>query len=220
MREQLRGHSYLFMRLASLDPPGRVRPIPLRLRSLLGLVRNLRAVLGDTDVIYVQSPELALPFVFTPRRSPPYVVHLHGAANPLSVSRYAWARVPLLQHLYSGLTAIALSRAKAVFSVDADGCLVVDSLACRAQKRPCEVMPVGFDQTLFRRISSSDGERDSSAGQSHKLTVLFVGRLEKAKGTGMLLECMDSLNALTPARLIVAGDGSELPVLKRELAGC
>jgi hypothetical protein len=49
------------------------------------------------DMLYIHSPEVVLPFIFFNKKIPA-IYHQHGSANPLSKSKFLWARNSLLQN--------------------------------------------------------------------------------------------------------------------------
>lgn len=64
-----------------------------------------------------------------------------------------------------------------------------------------EVIPLGYDPTLFR-----PGEQSPDAGE---VVLGFVGRLVPEKGSQVALEVLAALNRARPARLVVLGSGPD-----------
>lgn len=201
-------------RLADSGTPGRRPLIPLRLRCLLGAIARVHSVARECDVAYVHSAELLLPPLLLWRL--PVVFHLHGAASPLSVSRYQWARNSVVASAYWRVVRRLIRRADLVLSVDAVGRSVC--IVARGGDAGCEVLPVCFDSKLF-----FPRERDTSRASlglgNREHAVVFVGRLEEAKGTALLLDTMLEIrNRGRRCTLLVVGDGTQRSVLEGKAA--
>ncbi|HWB39146.1 MAG TPA: glycosyltransferase family 4 protein [Candidatus Saccharimonadales bacterium] len=70
-------------------------------------------------------------------------------------------------------------------------------------EQPITIIPNGIDLQKYSNLPQKD---DAKPGQ----TILFIGRLEKRKGTMYLLQAYaELLNSLPDARLLIAGDGPE-----------
>jgi glycosyltransferase involved in cell wall biosynthesis len=207
-KRSLHGAPYEFMAVARMGAPGGAPRIPLRLASLVGVARFRRAILRAGDVMYVQSPEMGLPLTFGALRKP-IVFHVHGAANPLIASRYDWARNSILRAAYARLQRRVINASQMVFSVDEAGLGLCRANLTRGSTTRLELVPICVDTTLF-----CAGDRDA-ARESHGLAaagkiVIFVGRLERAKGVEQLVDSLGLLAKHTsPIRLVIIGDGSE-----------
>ena len=211
-RRSLHGVPYEFMPVARMGAPGRPPRIPLRLASLVGVARFRRAILRAGDVMYVQSPEMGLPLTFGASRKP-IVFHVHGAANPLVASRYAWARNAFLRRAYSRLQSRVINASRLVFSVDEAGLQLGRGKLVQGSQTRLELVPICVDMALF-----CPGDKDA-ARVSHGLAasdkvVVFVGRLEQAKGVVELVEALALLGQHSRSiRLVVIGDGSQRDVM-------
>jgi glycosyltransferase involved in cell wall biosynthesis len=207
-KRSLHGVPYRFMAVARMGAPGRAPRVPLRLASLLGVARFRRAILSAGDVMYVQSPEMGLPLTFGAARKP-IVYHVHGAANPLVASRYNWARHSLLRSVYARLQRRIFNASRLVLSVDEAGIrLCRENLGQRSTTR-LELVPICVDTRLFCPGDKTGARAGTGLTPSDKV-VIFVGRLEQAKG---IEELIDSLSLLAKnsrrVRLVVVGDGSQ-----------
>ena len=104
----------------------------------------------------------------------------------------------------------------------ADVCLAVSEDASRYLQQlrpgcsPC-VLHYGVDQETFHP-AEADGERSQLRKQfglpSDAFIVLFAGRLVPRKGADVLLEAMRQLSDLDKVWLVIAGDGSDRPLVE------
>lgn len=207
-RRSLRGVAYDFMPVARMPPPGRAPFVPLRLTSCLGVAIFRRRILRAGDVMYVHSPEMGLPLGVGPHRKP-IVTHLHGAANPLTVSRYTWARTATLRYLYRALQRRVINASALVLSVDEKGLqLAKTSLSVDSHTR-LALMPICVDTSLFHPGDKASARSKLGLPPLTPL-LLFVGRLEQAKGTERLVEAFAELAARRDSlSLALIGDGSQ-----------
>ena len=207
-RRRLHGVAYDFMPVARMSAPGRAPVVPLRLTSFLGVARFRRRILSAGDVMYVHSPEMGLPLGVGPFRKP-IAVHIHGASNPLSVSRYAWARGDALRRLYGLLHRRVIASAALVMSVDEKGLQLARACLTSKAGTRLALVPVGVDTSLFRPGDKAAARASLGLSPSTRL-LLFVGRLERAKGTERLVEaCAQLASRGEPATLALIGDGSQ-----------
>jgi glycosyltransferase involved in cell wall biosynthesis len=204
----LHGVSYEFMAVARMGAPGRAPRVPLRLASLIGVARFRRAILRAGDVMYVQSPDMGLPLTFGAARKP-MVFHVHGAANPLVASRYNWARNPILRRAYARLQRRIINASRLVFSVDEAGLRLCRENLTRGSTTRLELVPICVDTTLFC-VGDRGAARASHGLAASDKVVIFVGRLEQAKGVEQLVDSLELLAKHSPPiRLVVIGDGSQ-----------
>jgi len=198
--------------LARPRAAGRKRLVPDRIICLLGVFRHRRKILAESDVIYVQSPELALPFVVG-RGRVPVVLHMHGAGNPAAHARYALARTGLGRRLYGTILRVVLRKADAVLSVDSSGVELATTLRGKSSAL-VQLVPSCFDGGVYSRDPLiSGGSVDAS---SRHYRIVFVGRLEEAKGVQDLIAALASRSwSLRNVTLAIVGDGSYRPVLER-----
>lgn len=189
--------------------------LPLRLRCLLSVIRNRRRLAADTDILYVQSPELALPF--TVRSALPYVLHLHGSTNPAANARYALFRRGPFVRSYAALMARVVRASVTTIVVEKDGLAYCEGIA-RDSGPACLMIEPCFDETVFKPADRVTQRRALGIPEDDKV-VIFVGRLESGKGVAALLEAFRELTQrLDTVRLLIVGQGSQREALERQVA--
>jgi glycosyltransferase involved in cell wall biosynthesis len=203
------------MPVARMSPPGRAPTVPLRLTACLGVARSRGKILGAGDVMYVHSPEMGLPLSMGPARKP-LVTHLHGASNPLAVSRYTWARLSALRRLYGLLQRRVIKASQAVLSVDEAGLRLSQTHRAEHDRSRRAIVPVCFDDGLFRPGDKAAAKSRLGLPPSSRV-LAFVGRLEKAKGTERLLEGFSQVaRRREDIHLVLLGDGSQRAALEEK----
>ena len=214
-RRVLRGVSYDFMPVARMPRPGRAPLVPLRLTSCAGVALFRRRILRAGDVMYVHSPEMGLPLALGPGRKP-MVTHVHGAANPLTASRYPWARATGLRRVYGALQRRVIAASAQVMSVDQKGLDMARACLPAQSVTGLTLMPICVDTTLFCPGDRAAARSSLGLPQAGHI-LLFVGRLEEAKGTKRLIEALASLAGRDePLSLILIGDGSQRLVMEEQ----
>lgn len=212
-RRNLRGVPYDFMPVARMSPPGRAPVLPLRLTSLLGVALFRRRITCAGDVMYVHSPEMGLPLCLGPGRKP-IAMHLHGAANPLLGSRYVWARRAAFRDLYGILQRRVITASALVMSVDEKGLQVARETLSDKSTTRLAFVPICVDTSLFRPGDKTAARSTLGLRPSCRL-LLFVGRLEQAKGTERLVEAFAKLaSGRDSLSLALIGDGSQRFVME------
>lgn len=82
---------YPQIRFVAIDDFVNPAHVPMRFSTLWCYFLHRRRILrSGVDVLYVHSPEIALPFLFLNRRVP-VIFHQHGSGNPLWRAKFAWA---------------------------------------------------------------------------------------------------------------------------------
>ncbi len=213
-RRSLRGVAYDFLPVARMPEPGHQPVVPLRLSSCLGVAAFRRRILDAGDVMYVHSPEMGLPLTFGPGGKP-IVMHIHGAANPLTASRYRWARGAFLLRWYGWLQRRVIRKSSHVLSVDEKGLALARSSLAPGSRTGLMFLPICVDQNLFCPGERADARVALGLPVEGRL-LLFVGRLEAAKGTARLVEALGALVARHALiRLVVIGDGSQRAIMRQ-----
>ncbi len=103
----------------------------------------------------------------------------------------------------------ALGLASALLARCADAVLVLS-------QREIELLSSALPHGHFFRVVNPYLEKTSWPERSHQgsPTILFVGRVIRAKGVFELLEAFASLSATRDCRMVIAGDGPDLPVVR------
>lgn len=168
--------------------------------------------------MYVQSPEMGVPLTFGLMRKP-VVLHLHGAANPLVASRYIWARKSIMRHVYARLQKRMITASCRVFSVDDAGLRLGGMYLGEEGATSLLLVPICVDTSLFCPGDRSAARAAHGLAASDKV-VIFVGRLEEAKGIEQLVDAFALLAQRTPpTRLVVVGDGSQRGAMEERARG-
>ncbi len=204
---------------AELQPVARARypsAIPLRLRSLYWYWRQRGKVLtSGVDVLYVHSPELALPFVFGRKRLP-LVFHQHGSANPVLFSSYPWGRFFLFRWFFDLTLGIVYRRAEWIVAVD-------EGSAEQARRHGAgdrvTVLRNAVDANYFFPNTVKRDQRRSELGLGEgEHLVLVSGRLEEVKRIDRAIRAVSLLaSAGCTCKLMIVGEGTERGALE-ELA--
>jgi glycosyltransferase involved in cell wall biosynthesis len=211
LEPQRLGENADFLPLGNLSYPSRV---PMRVTSLVRYFLGRRKIMRDrADILYIHNWEIALLFLFRTRHIP-VVFHQHGSTNPALLSRFKWARNPLLQFLFDEILRVVHRRADWIIAIDG-ACL---SQAYRhGGKGKTTLLLNGVDTGKFhpdmdRRTATrlhmgcEDGDR----------VLLFVGRLEQVKQVDRIIDALPLLdNSNGSVHLYIVGSGSERQFLTR-----
>lgn len=191
------------------------RVVPDRIACLWGALLNRRKIMAESDVIYVQSPELGLPFIIGKRRVP-LVLHLHGAGNPANHARYVWARTKAGRAIYERVMKRVVREVDIVLSVDARGVELATSWRDDSSSPP-RLVPSCYESGLY--FLRPSGANEQVADVPLQRRIVFVGRLEEAKGVQRLIAALSSgTDTLEHVTLAVVGDGSYRSVLETAAA--
>lgn len=213
-RRSLHGSEYYFLPVARMPQPGRPPLVPLRLTSCLGVAVFRRRILDAGDVMYVHSPEMGLPLAVGSGRKP-MVLHVHGAANPLTASRYRWARASVLRAAYGVVQRLVIRNSAHVLSVDEAGLVMARGHRAHKSRTGLTLLPICVDMDLFCPGDTAAARAELGLSAEARI-LLFVGRLEAAKGTARLIEALGELATRDArVRLVVIGDGSQRPDMER-----
>jgi len=204
---------------AEFRPVARARypsAIPLRLRSLYWYWRQRGKILrSGADVLYVHSPELALPFVFGRTRLP-LVFHQHGSTNPVLFTAYPWGRFFPFRWFFDLTLRIVFKRADWIVAVDKE---------CAEQARRhgagdrVTVLMNAVDANYFfpDKVRRDQKRRELGLGEGERL-VLMSGRLEEVKRIDRAIRAVSLLaSAGCSCKLMIIGEGTERRALE-ELA--
>ena len=182
---------------------------PLRIAALAGYSKARRKILdSQISLLYVHSPECALPFIFFNRKIP-IVFHQHGSGNPVLRAKYKWARskLTLIGSIFNQIHRLIYRRADWIIAIDRF-CLE-QAKACGASDKTSLIMNT-VDTSQFKPDEPTRAiirERYRIPDDCHVL--LFVGRIEEIKNVYGLIESVKLLrDEGGNYRLYVAGDGT------------
>lgn len=180
--------------------------IPLRLKALLyyWLKKNI-VLLHKPDVIYVHSPESALPFLIG-KKNVPVVFHQHGSFNPVENTDIVWARNRLFKSIFNFILKFIYTRADAIIAIDKI-CYSQATKNGAANKTFLITNPV--DRALFKPDDNyrSKIRKQLEISEQDKV-ILFAGRLSRKKQVHLIIEALyKSLQKGYDWKLIIAGEG-------------
>jgi glycosyltransferase involved in cell wall biosynthesis len=179
--------------------------VPNRVKMLVGLYSHIFKILKASDIVYVHSPELALPFVFWGRHKR-LVVHVHGIPDYAAMnSRYLWVRSGLISKLYRKCLDIILRRADKVIWVSNDGLIRYSGHS--DLKNKSIVIPTSVDINMFTPMDKATLRKKYNIPSDIRL-IGFLGRLNNSKRPELVLAAFKHLVARHhDVSLIYIGDG-------------
>jgi glycosyltransferase involved in cell wall biosynthesis len=180
--------------------------IPLRLKALVNywLKKNI-VLVHKPDVIYVHSPESALPFLIG-KKNVPVVFHQHGSFNPVENTDIDWARNRLFKSIFNLILKFIYTRADAIIAIDKI-CYSQAKKSGAADKTFLITNPV--DRALFKPDDSDRSKiRNQLRISDQDKVILFAGRLSRKKQVHLIIEALyKSLQKDHDWKLIIAGEG-------------
>lgn len=188
--------------------------VPLRLQALFGYLNNRKRILSqDIDVLYVHSPECALPFIYGTCRKP-LVFHQHGSGNPVKTATFSWARNQSFAYLFDLIQRKIYLRSDWLIAIDRY--CQEQAVACGAANKTSLLMNA-VDMNFFRPDEALRIEMIDKHGlRPNVLKLLFVGRLEEIKQVDRLIECLAILaKDDIPVQLFIVGDGTKRNSLEK-----
>lgn len=188
---------------------------PLRIRAFWGYLRNRRRILASgVGLLYVHSPECALPFLFGRRRLP-VVFHQHGSGNPVATAKFSWARNRLLLRLFDRMHQVIYRRADWIIAIDR---LCLEQAASHGAGQKVSLLMNAVDRHQFRPDAGvRKPHRDANGYSEDDFILLFVGRLEEIKQVDRLICGLALLRSGYRVRLVVAGEGTMRSKLERKV---
>ena len=186
---------------------------PARLWAL-HLIRKYRSLIlkPHFDGIFIQSPEVSLPFLGT---AIPLVFNMPGGASPMAGSKYRWARNRLFEKIYHrAFIAPLVKTAAAIISIDTICEELVRSVDAQAIRRLIK-SSVAVNLSIFKKPDNKDAMRKRLGISTDAMVIAFSGRLEVVKGLELLLESFKVLSqrASAPSLLVICGDGTQKQTL-------
>jgi glycosyltransferase involved in cell wall biosynthesis len=218
-RCEVDGRTVGFFPVGELGDTTRRSRVPLTVRVAAGALRH-RAAVAEADVLDFHRPESALPLLWTDR-----VRHCYIHQNMVSLkSRHAdikWAAAP---SLYYRLEATAFRRMDRVWCVREDAAHAYrerfPEFAGRFAFLPTWTDPATFHPAAgdHRATRAAAFEPAWGLDASHEVAIA-VGRLDRQKNPGMMIEAFARVAASRPAlRLVLVGDGVLRADVERQIA--
>jgi glycosyltransferase involved in cell wall biosynthesis len=211
------GTRYWFYGIGRRRRDARRPLVPARLSLAAGLRRHRDGVLSlDVRSAFVQAPEAVFVVAQWGLTSLSYC--FPGVSNPLSISRYRWARP--LAGWFDHFLFRSLDRAEVIFaSVDARA---VDELVARSGGRlrrdRVRLLPTSFDGRVFTIRPAAEARQELGVPGSTALLVCS-GRISRPKGWDFLLDVLGRLSSTLPdVQLVFVGDGEDRAALEEEAA--
>jgi glycosyltransferase involved in cell wall biosynthesis len=220
VERELSGKRVLFFGIGRRSRSARRPLVPARITQGLDLARHRDGILSlGVRNVFIEAVEDL--FVVTRWKLDSVCLCLPGLENPLSISRYPWAR------RFAGALDRALFAALAkvqVILASADDRAIEEFVArSRGTLAPGRVVQLctHYDSSVFRPLPLAECRRALGIPEG-SVVVVTTGRINRAKGWDLLLdayqefrrECRDAL-------LVFVGDGEDRPELEQriELAG-
>jgi glycosyltransferase involved in cell wall biosynthesis len=155
-----------------------------------------------STIIHAQHPENLLPFILF-HRGNPKVVTLHGK----QLEGVRIKRRKIVKLIYEQIEPFVLKHTDLVICVD-EGTKIFYQHEYAWLKK-IRVIPTGIDLSNFKLLDRGE-LRQKYGFKSIDKIIAFVGRLEKEKNLGFLLECFARLKEKIPeVVLVLVGDGRE-----------
>lgn len=181
--------------------------LPMRLTTLWQYIRSRNRIMqGGASVLYIHSPEIALPFLFFNRKLP-VIFHQHGSGNPLLRAKFAWARIPLLLWCFDLILKVIHRRSDWIIAIDS---LCLEQSRKHGATEKTTMLMNAVDTGKFHpNLLSRSSMRVRYDIAEDQCVVLFVGRLEEIKRVDLAIESIRQLgNDNGTFRLFIAGDGT------------
>jgi glycosyltransferase involved in cell wall biosynthesis len=181
--------------------------IPMRLKTLIGYIRCRRRILrSGIDLLYIHSPEIALPFLIGRNRLP-VVYHQHGSGNPMEKAKFVWARCHLFRSLFD--------RMHQFIRRQSDWNIVIDRQCYKqaeqdgiTDKTSLLMNAVNLDE-FFPHPESRLSYRARYGIADNAIVILFSGRLEEIKRVDRIIGAMRHLDVEQgDFQLFIVGTGS------------
>ncbi len=187
---------------------------PMRLKVLLYYIRYRNRILNSgVDLLYVQMPECCLPFLNN-SKAIPVIYHKHGSANPVSRSKYIYGRFILFRKFYEIVLLLIYKKANWIITIDR---LSLQEVIEKGAKSRTSLLMNAVDmKKYFPDDVLRDQARKGLGLVDNIFAILFVGRIEKTKGPGRLLDCIPFLKkAKYPFHIFFLGEGTYKSYLEK-----
>jgi L-malate glycosyltransferase len=195
----------------------KVRFIPIsRNRRISGyeylfrlLIKTPFISIPESTIIYAQSPEFMLPFMFFHNKNPK-LIHLHG--NVLRANRAE--RLRIISFLYGLVESFVLKHANLVIAADNITKEYYQQEYPWIYKK-IRVIPMAIDLSVFKLLERDCLRRQYGFKESDKV-VMYLGRIAKEKNLGFLLRSFQFvLKSLPESELVFVGDGKDINNLQQ-----
>lgn len=218
-RKNVGAREFPFFALRQINLKAPKRPLlPRRIIFYYDLIRYRKMLLKiQPDIIYIHSPEAVLPFLKIAQAARiPLVLHLHGAMNPLTYSRFKWARNTFLKGIYEACVyRKAVRHVERVITISQDGETICKQFRRDLPPNWC-CITLGVNQDQFKPMNKAACRDRFKFNETDKI-VIFVGRLAKVKGLELLLEATGRLAKEEPRLILVlVGEGEERAALQEK----
>ncbi len=194
--------------------------IPARIWFLYLLLRyRSQILLKSYDAVLIQSPEAFLPFLISIHVSR-IVFCMPGATNPMTISKYGWARNNLMSHLYDCFFVYPIiRRSSAIIAINEECNRLVESVGQRHLRKIIH-SSVAVDLSIFHPPENRKLLRNKYNLPGDAAIIAFAGRIEAVKGLDLLIEAFVFFvrRMKTPTYLIICGEGTEKPKLEKMAA--
>lgn len=186
---------------------------PLRILALIGYLRNRNRILNSgVDLLYVHSPECALPFMFGKNRKP-VVFHQHGSGNPVATATYKWARNPLFIWIFNTIHKVIYQRSDWIVAIDR---LCLNQAIKHGAKDKLSLLMNAVDGQKFYEDNGIRSQmRKKYNINEGEIAIFFVGRLEELKRVDRIIKSLQNMGPTIQARLFIAGEGSQRDKLEQ-----
>lgn len=183
--------------------------IPQRLKAFYGYIAAKNKILNyGVDILYIHSPESVIPFLYG-KSIKPIVYHQHGSSNPITISKYKWARHNKLQisRIFNSIHEIIYKRADWIIAIDRI-CRQQAINAGAEMKTSLVMNAVNTDKFHYAETARTN-LRIFHQTPVGCCVLLFVGRLEEVKNIPNLIEAVKELSKEGRSyQLYIVGDGS------------
>ena len=181
--------------------------IPMRLKVLIYYILYRNRILNSgVDVLYIHMPECCLPFLKN-CKGIPIIYHKHGSANPVARSKFKYGRAILFKKFYEIVLNNIYKSAQWVIAIDRHS--FQESNARGAKDRTSLLMNAIDTRKFYPDATLRDEARDRFSLKKTDFAILFVGRIERTKGPGRLINCIPLLNKTKwTCHMFFAGEGS------------
>lgn len=180
---------------------------PLRISALIGYMVNRKRILNSgVDLLYIHSPECALPFIFGKNRKP-VIFHQHGSGNPVSTATYPWARNLFFKWIFDTIHHIIYKRSDWIVVIDR---LCMDQATKHGAGRKLSLLMNAVDCRQFYPDQKKRNQMRRQYNLSDQETaIFFVGRLEELKRVNRIIKSLPEMSPGIKVKLFIAGEGSQ-----------